>query len=296
MSLLNRTISLLLLTLLSLRVLSQLPASLDTLKTNTVLYRVSHPNHDKVSYLFGTHHAFGKPFFDSLKNATEALESSTLLIKENLNIPGQLAEDYINQRTSTTKWSRYLNKDDLLYVESLFAPTGLNFHKMTPAELNAFLSRRYKEQVCIGKDTAATYFSLDDYIATVAEEHQIPLVGLETTEEQIRLINEDVKGMPRKIHKKRLSRMVARLQSGSTDHCEEISWYHNMNFDFKLKEPCRNTLILANRNDTWMLELQRYLKTENCFVVVGLSHLMFECGLISQLYELGYNITPIPVK
>lgn len=266
------------------------------LQTNTVLYKVSHPDLNKTSYLFGTHHAFGKPFFDSLHNATEALSSSTLLIKENLNLPGQLAEDYINKRTETIKWKKYLSPQDLAYVQNILSGSRVNIDKMSPAELYAFLGRRYKERICLDKDSTATYFSLDDYIGSIAENQGIQLIGLETTEEQIRLINEDVKGMPRKVHKKRLRNMVLLLRSGNKDHCAEIDWYSEMNFDFKLNEPCQNDLTLGDRNKNWMINIQNHLQTDDCFIVIGLSHLMFECGLINQLQELGYIITPIPVK
>lgn len=267
-----------------------------SLQTNTVLYKVSHPDLIKTSYLFGTHHAFGKPFFDSLHNATEALSSSTLLIKENLNLPGQLAEDYINKRTETIKWKKYLSPQDLAYVQNILSGSRVNIDKMSPAELYAFLGRRYKERICLDKDSTATYFSLDDYIGSIAENNGIQVIGLETTEEQIRLINEDVKGMPRKVHKKRLRNMVSQLRSGNKDHCTEIDWYSEMNFDFKLSEPCQNALILGDRNKKWMINIQNHLQTDDCFIVIGLSHLMFECGLINQLQELGYIITPIPIK
>ncbi len=268
----------------------------DSLKTNTVLYKVIHPEFKKTSYLFGTHHAFGKPFFDGLKIARDALTASDVLIKENLNIPGHLAIDIINKRTKATNWKKYLDKDEYHFILNLFSSSDLTFNKMTPAELYAFLSRHHKEEICIGKDSTATYFSLDDYIASVAREHQMDVIGLETTKEQLDLINGDVKGMPRKVHKKRLSRMITRIKSKSLDLCAEIDWYRHMNFDFKLNQPCQNTLVLTDRNQRWMIDLLDHFKSKNCFVVVGLSHLMFECGLINQLTRLGYNIEPIEVK
>ncbi len=268
----------------------------DSLITNTVLYRVTHTESGHVSYLFGTHHAFGKPFFDSLRFAGEAVRSSGMLIKENLNIPGHLAEDIINQRSSATKWKRYLDRENEAYIRGLFSSSNLQFDKMTPAELFAFLTRYYKEQVCIGKDPDATYFSLDDYIETVARQHQLEVVGLETSEEQVFLINEDVKGMPRKVHKRRIENMIHRLRTESVDHCAEIDWYRNMDFDFRFDQPCQNALVLTDRNENWMVQLRAYLSSENCFVAVGLSHLMFECGLIRQLADSGYQIESIPVK
>ena len=63
-----------------------------------------------------------------------------------------------------------------------------------------------------------------------------------------------------------------------------------------MKVPCRNKLILTDRNDRWIKKMDDLLEKKNCFIAVGLSHLMYECGLINQLTELGYTITPMEVK
>ncbi|WP_222845860.1 TraB/GumN family protein [Flavilitoribacter nigricans] len=268
----------------------------DTLKTNTILFRVTHPDRDQISYLFGTHHAFGESFFNELQHAGDALGSSDLLIKENLNIPGHRAEDIINLRTSTTSWKKFLNHSDLAFVSNVLAASPVDLQKMTPTELHTVLSRYYKEKVCLSKDPTDSHLTLDDYIGSLAEAHRIRMVGLETTEEQIELINRDVRGMPRKVHKKRLAAIIDRLRRKSDDNCREIEWYRKMDFDYRLTQACQNRLVLTDRNERWMAEIEPYLKTNNCFIAVGLSHLMFECGLIAQLEERGYTIVPVAVR
>ncbi len=262
----------------------------------TVLFKITASGTAKVSYLFGTHHAFGKAFFDSLQNAHQALLSSDVLIKENLNTPGHLAEDIINQRKTQTPWTKYLNKADYQFVSNIFSDNLDVFLKMTPTELHVFLSRHYKENVCLSKDTSGVYFSLDDYIGSIGEENNLELIGLETTEEQLEVIRKDVEGMPRKVHKKRLAVLIKNIRLASSDHCAEIEWYRNMDFDYKLEQPCRNALVLTDRNNKWMSEIKSLIQTQNCFIAVGLSHLMFACGLINQLTRLGYTITPVAVQ
>lgn len=268
----------------------------DPLKPGTVLFQITNSNSQYTSYIFGTHHAFGNSFFDTLKNAMPALLSSDILIKENLDIPGHLAEDIINRRSSKTKWKKYLSKEDFAFTENLFASSKLDFEKMTPTELHVFLSRYYKERVCHAKDSTDEYYSLDDYIGSVAQKNNLKLIGLETTEEQIDLINRDVKGMPKKVHKKRITRLIARIQSQNMENCSEIDWYKKMEFDYNLDKPCQNKLMLTDRNNKWIPLLNDHLATNNCFIAVGLSHLMFECGLINQLRDLGYSITPLKIK
>src|SRR6056300_1243264 len=113
----------------------------DTLSVKTILFKITSQNSNKTSYIFGTHHAFGKSFFDSLTKANQALASCDLLIKENLNIPGEMAEDIINQRTNKTNWDKYLSKHDLIFINNLFAASPTDYNKMTPTEIYVFLNR-----------------------------------------------------------------------------------------------------------------------------------------------------------
>lgn len=46
----------------------------DTLSVKTILFKITSQSSNKISYIFGTHHAFGKSFFDSLIKADQALK------------------------------------------------------------------------------------------------------------------------------------------------------------------------------------------------------------------------------
>ncbi|MFC2185712.1 TraB/GumN family protein [Fulvivirgaceae bacterium LMO-SS25] len=275
---------------------AQAKSKIDSDTVNTVLFKVTSSNNNHVSYLFGTHHAFGKVFFDSLITANQALASSELLIKENLNIPREMAEDIINRRTEITQWKKYLSKEELSYIKNLFSTSPTDYNKMTPTELYVFLNRYFKQQVCLNKNANDTSLSLDDYIASKAVEQNIELYGLETTGEQINLINKDVAGMPRKTHKRRLSNIIEKLRTENANDCEETNWYSQMDMDYQMNVPCRNALILTDRNEKWIKKISDLIEEKNCFIAVGLSHLMYECGLINRITELGYTITPIEVK
>ena len=228
---------------------AQVKSKTDSDTINTVLFEVTSSNHNHVSYLFGTHHAFGKVFFDSLTKAKQALASSELLIKENLNIPGEMAEDIINRRTQITQWKKYLSKADLTYIKNLFATSPTDFNKMTPTEMYVFLTRHFKQQICLNENANDNALTLDDYIAYKAVEQNIELYG-----------------------------------------------YSRMDMDYQRNIPCRNVLILTDRNNRWIKKISNLLEVKNCFIAVGLSHLMYECGLINKLTELGYTIIPIAVK
>lgn len=267
--------------------------STDFANNETILFKVTHENSDKVSYLFGTHHAFGKSFFDSLTQANKALEASEVAIFESVDVPGQTAQDVINGRETRTKWNKYLSKSDHSFIKNLFASSPTDFNKLTPTEMYAFLNRYFKQQVCLNKPLDDTSLALDDYIAKKVSQMNLEIVGLESKAEQIEMINKDVEGLPRKKHKRRLANIIAKLESGDSGACEETSWYSNMKIDLQLSAPCRNSLMLTDRNTKWMGTILPMIEERNTFIAVGLSHLMFECGLINTLSALGYKVEPI---
>ncbi len=263
---------------------------------HTVLFEVRTPGSEQVSYLFGTHHSFGKTFFDSLHIANEKLRSSEVMIKESMEIPGEQPEDIINRRKKTTKWPRYLEREDQEYVEAIFSNSQVDLSRLTPTELHVVLARVYRYRVCKAREASDPSNSLDDYISTIAVENGLRLMGLETPEEQLEIIDKDIKGMPRKVHKKRLSRLIDRMQSEDDSHCGEIEQYIAMDYDYQLDRACQNALMLTDRNARWMPIILEQINKNSCFIAVGLSHLMFECGLISQLRDQGYSVTPLAVK
>lgn len=275
---------------------AQISNNVDSGIVNTVLFKVTSSGNNHVSYLFGTHHAFGKEFFDSCHAAKEALLSCDVLIKENVNIPGEMAEDIINRRTEVTRWRSYLGRDELSYLEELFATSPTDYRKMTPTEMYVFLNRHFKQQVCLGKKADDTSLSLDDYIGAMAIDHGMVLKGLETTADQIVLINKDVEGMPRRAHKRRLTNIIEKIRTQNVNDCEEINWYARMAIDYQLQMPCRNALMLTDRNDKWVRKMTDLVEQKNCFIAIGLSHLMYECGLLNQLSDLGYTIKPMAVN
>ncbi len=262
----------------------------------TLLFKVTKENSDKVSYLFGTHHALGKSFFDSLTIANKALKSSEIAMFESVGIPGQMYPDIVVKRKTTTNWNKYLNKEDYSFIKNLLENSNTDYTKMTPTEMYTFLNRYYKQHICVKRAEGDTSFTLDDYIRSRAEDYNLRVVGLESTADQIKWINEDVEGMPRRTHKRRLAYAINRIRTKDTSSCQETTWFTSLNIDLQLNKPCTNSLMLTDRNARWMETIIPLIEADNCFIAVGFSHYWYECGLINQLIDLGYKIEPVKLK
>lgn len=262
----------------------------------TLLFKVTKENSDKISYLFGTHHALGKSFFDSLTIANKALKSSEIAIFESIGIPGQMYPDIIAKRKTTTNWNKYLNREDYSFIKNLLENSDTDYTKMTPTEMYTFLNRHHKQHICVERAEGDTSFTLDNYIKSRAEDYNLKVIGLESTADQIKWINEDVEGMPRRTHKRRLSYAINRIRTKDTNNCQETTWFTSLNIDLQLNKPCTNSLMLTDRNASWMETIIPLIEANNCFIAVGYSHYWFECGLINQLINLRYKIEPVKLK
>ncbi|MEC7263486.1 MAG: TraB/GumN family protein [Bacteroidota bacterium] len=262
----------------------------------TLLFKVTKENSDKVSYLFGTHHALGKSFFDSLTIANKALKSSEIAMFESVGILGQMYPDIVVKRKTTTNWNKYLNKEDYSFIKNLLENSNTDYTKMTPTEMYTFLNRYHKQHICVKRAEGDTSFTLDDYIRSRAEDYNLRVVGLESTADQIKWINEDVEGMPRRTHKRRLAYAINRIRTKDTSSCQETTWFTSLNIDLQLNKPCTNSLMLTDRNARWMETIIPLIEADNCFIAVGFSHYWYECGLINQLIDLGYKIEPVKLK
>ena len=70
------------------------------------------------------------------------------------------------------------------------------------------------------------------------------------------------------VHKRRLSHIIRKIRTGTPVDCEETDWYARMAVDYQWQEPCRNALMLTDRNDRWMAILSDLLEQHNCFIAV----------------------------
>jgi uncharacterized protein YbaP (TraB family) len=260
-------------------------------RPGTLLFAITTADAAHTSYLFGTHHAFGESFLEGLPVVKEKLFSCEALIVET-TVP---ANALINARTSTTDRTRYLGKADLAYVRELFAAGNVDLDRLTPPELHATLMRYHNMGVCGARQPADTASTLDGLFVALATGHGMALSGLESATEQLELLNKDVEGMPRNVHKRRLKAAVEHIRSGNTAGCNEVERYGSLDWDLRLGVPCGNALMLTDRNARWTPVLVKALSDHPTFVAVGMSHLMFECGLIEELRRQGYRVVPVPL-
>jgi hypothetical protein len=139
--------------------------------------------------------------------------------------------------------------------------------------------------------------SYDLEIMSLAHANNIPLIGLETIEEQLSFFD--------KIPKEEMAKMIV---SGLDDFEQEkkitlqlMKVYAKQKVDKlipliqkqspEFKE--FSALFLYDRNKKWIPQLINEMKKKHCFVAVGAGHLFGEDGIIDLLKAQGFKLTAI---
>jgi uncharacterized protein YbaP (TraB family) len=142
--------------------------------------------------------------------------------------------------------------------------------------------------------------SYDLTIMSLAAEKNIPLIGLETIEEQL--------GFFDKIPMASMAEMILetiRNQEEEKENTLKLMEFYSKEKVDKLiplleKQSVEimnfEDVFLYNRNKAWVPKIEKEIKNKACFVAVGAAHLFGKKGLIELLRAAGYTVTPISSK
>jgi len=134
----------------------------------------------------------------------------------------------------------------------------------------------------------------------IAGEKNIPLIGLETIEEQLGFFEE----IPR-------SKMAEMIIESIRNHDEEkketlklMRLYSEQKVDKLLPLLQKQSpefmefedLFLYDRNRAWIPKLVEEMAYKSCFVAVGAGHLFGENGVIDLLQKKGLSVTAISAE
>ncbi len=138
---------------------------------------------------------------------------------------------------------------------------------------------------------------LDAFFAAEARHNGKFTTALETIEEQMNILfssmsNEEQVG---------LLKMFLRNKAKVIQEGNELlqGWFeHDLNAMFAVAKESlpmygSEEVFLKNRNDAWMKKLPGLMKAKSQFIAVGALHLAGPDGLVKQLQQLGYTVTPV---
>ncbi len=247
------------------------------------------------SYLFGTMHRINKSFFYFPDELEKRISSANKVIMELDGIPDPVLTFKSLSLDSGVVQDYFTPKQLLLVIEFMEKELEIprsDFDK-TFGKFKPLLILQSIAQLCFEPDA----MSYDLKIMEVAGENKIPILGLETIEEQLILFDQisisDYTDMIITNIKKFDKRKKESLLLMETYYKQKVKKIIPL-----MKKQSPELMKYAdpfiyNRNEKWIPKIVTEIKNGNCFIAVGAGHLFEEKGLVSLLKKEGFILSPI---
>lgn len=264
---------------------------------NSLLWKIE-GNNCQPSYLFGTMHMIEEEYYSMSASLTKKITQSDAIIMEVAGMPNPFETLALMTLDSGTV-HQYFSKEQMVklleFMDKKLDTSPETFHtvygKMKPFFILQAISQGY-----FSKNT----ISYDLNIMQMANEKDIPIIGLETIEQQLGFFD----AIP-------MSEMADLIMTSVENFDEEkeqtkkmMEIYFEQKVDkliplMKKQSPefmAYSDIFLYNRNKAWIPKLKEEIKTKKCFIAVGAGHLFGEGGVIELLQKEGYTLTAVSTQ
>jgi len=275
---------------------------------HSLLWKIEGKNVKGDSYIFGTMHLIDKDDFYFPEKLTTIVSSSELIVTEIPYNDGRLASD--DSLLLLPEGESLFDKFTSQQVESLVEwgtkRLGMPFD---PDEWKQQF-QRYKPFVMAQivfyetaiYDTAKEkgYVEFESYereIFWLYIEHNIKDSALETIAQQIHFL--DMLSEEQQVAlvmgwindpQKQLVNFQQLTAIYLQQNVDEIYQFVHKNNELL---PETSSLLLAERNRSWIPKIERFIAQNNTFIAVGAAHLGGEDGILRLLERKGYTLTPV---
>lgn len=275
-------------------------------QTESIFWKIEHPDIKKPSYLFGTYHMINSGFLEEdAAKANKAFKKSTTILVESRQ------SDLTDQTMMDTYFfggpsiMENLTPEEIELVDSialktLNSPLG-NYDNMKPLLLAVFIGLTHHQEYL--KDSGNYEGEpIDVFFDNNATEREIDVFSLETPQqsfeysldsigfaEQLKYLVANCKYDDRmyaiagNMFESYKSNNVKSLLKATDDYSELVS-------------DVTDEYITDKRNKLWMPKILEELKKGNVFIAVGSLHLTYDFGLVTLLRENGFTLTPLKLN
>lgn len=270
----------------------------------SLLWEVTGKDTRDTSYLFGTFHAFKAGFVDTMQPVMSGLARSTAVVGEIELTDPSVMMGVAGSMRSPVPLKKLLSESDYHRVDSIFKwATGYGigmFNMMKPMAAQSQLVKSMFDKI-YPTNSHPDEAILDMYFQHKAQQDQKPIFGLETVQEQVKLLFDDIT-VERQAEM--LMDAVRDFDSSKLMLTELADCY--VNSDMNCLERIGNEsegftkeemdALVKTRNENWMKKLPQIFRDHRAFVAVGALHLPGEYGMVKLLRDAGYTVRAVPIR
>lgn len=263
-----------------------------------LLWEITSPKTKQKSYLFGTIHLIEKEFFKFPQSLKEKIKNASTILFET---PYPTNTD-LKKLITLPQNQQCLDMFDVEEKNKIYT-WALKYLKLTPEEFESNYTN-FKPFVLAQTITQQAFLdntiSYEQEIYKIIKSSGIQIQGLETMEDQIKLLEE----IPEDIQKKQILTAIDSFDVNRQLLKEMQLAYKrqdlNSIYDWIIKESSITNYsinkFLEERNEKWLPFIKNNVDNSSCFIAVGAGHLPGKKGLIQLLKNQGYKIKSIYIK
>ncbi|KAA5532362.1 TraB/GumN family protein [Taibaiella lutea] len=260
---------------------------------NSLLWKISGKDIKQPSYLFGTIHLICHNDYVWTPIMQKALDSSVKVAFEmDMDDPDLLTKITQGMQLHDGKNSKELyTEDEYKQLTEYAKDNGIPVEMIDTQEPFSLLSMLYMKML-----SCSIPESYEGNIMKLALQSNKEIVGLETVEEQLAVINnmsDDSIGHT-------VVEMIKDMNAFKIQYQQMVDFYKQQNlpslYNILLETPDYkgdlNTL-LYDRNTKWISEIETLANAQSTFIAVGAGHLWGDKGVIALLKKKGYKVEPV---
>lgn len=271
-------------------------------QTESIFWKIEHPDIEKPSYLFGTYHLMNSGFLDvkapKVLKAYQQADKVLVESKESDAPSDGLMQRYFFENPSISEAVGPANSKLIDSIMQLRINTPLStFDKTKPVLLAVLIGLEYHNQY-IADSGNYEGIPLDQYFDKEATANEVPVFSLEQPEESFGFLldsisqSDQLKYLVLNCQYDSAMYRIAGVMFESYKQNDVPRLMEITNYYDGLVTDISSYYITEGRNRLWLPRLINHLETGNTFIAVGELHLTESYGLVSLLREQGYTLTP----
>jgi uncharacterized protein len=260
-----------------------------------LLYEITGPGLKKPSYLFGTIHLIcEKDMFSPVVGYLDKAEQ--LMLEMDIGDPALMQKVLIASMMDGGKSVKdQLTAEEFARIDKMYKEyVGIPFAALQNLKPMISSTYLYMSPKVLGCQPPMMY---DNYFAKAATTRKLPVVGLETAEEQIAVLDSNS-----------VEKQLNDLSAMSADPAAKIGEFHKL-YKIYLSQDSdalhRYTekqfkdsgfsaqKMLHGRNAKWIPKIEAAVAAKPSFIAVGAAHLGGQKGVVNLLRAKGYTVKPI---
>jgi uncharacterized protein YbaP (TraB family) len=268
------------------------------MKKSSLLWKIEGPGLSAPSYIFGTMHMIEKEYYFFPEKVEKLLLETEELVMELPGLPSR-EESMALLKLKEGSFFDYFNKEQ---SDSLFQWASANLSMKETLFRKTMDSM--KPFVFVQLATQWKFFgnmeSYEQVFESLALTNKIPISGLETVADQMRIFDNLTKEQQTEMvmesirNSEKIMQQTREMEQLYVDQNVDVLYMNILKAESVIVD--EQSAFLDDRNSRWIPLIQQRMQKHPIFIAVGSGHLGGPNGVVRLLQREGYTLTPIRIK